>query len=63
MKFKDLTQEERGFFHDRKAEYLEGKYMEDYKGNHDGRSWNEWAHDKAWDDTLCMDEVKEALEV
>ena len=35
--------------------------MEDYIGNQEGRTRNEWAHDKAWDDTLCMDEVKEAL--
>lgn len=61
MRFKDLTQKEREFFHEQKGKYLESMYTEDYIGNREGRTRNEWAHDKAWDDVLCMDEVKEEL--
>ena len=61
MKFKDLTKEEQFFFRERYMEYMKDEYEEDFKGNRDERSWSEWAHDKAWDDALCMNDVKEAL--
>ena len=61
MEVKDLTKEEQLFFHERYMEYMKDEYEKDFKGNQDTRTWKVWAHDKAFDDALCMDEVKEAL--
>jgi hypothetical protein len=61
MKFKDLAIEEQDFYRKRLVEYMKNEYEKDFRGNQDGRSRHIWARDKAWDDVLCMDEVKEEL--
>ena len=55
-------QEEQSFYRERVKEYLKDEYEDDYIGNQDGRDRREWAHDKAFDDMINMDEVKESLE-
>lgn len=62
MEPEDLTKEEQLFFCERYFEYMEKEYEEDFIGNQEGRLRWEWARDKALDDALCMNEVKEALE-
>ena len=59
--YKDLTEEEQKFLRERYSEYMKDEYEEDFIGNQDGRSQSEWAHDKAWDDVLNMEEVKESI--
>ena len=61
MRFKDLTEGEQKFLRERYSEYMKEEYEEDFIGNQDGRSQSEWAHDKAFDDVLNMEEVQEAL--
>lgn len=61
MEVKDLTKEEQLFFHERYMVYMKDEYEEDFKGNQDSRTWKVWAYDKAFDDALCMDAVREAL--
>lgn len=61
MDIRDLTEEQRTFYHRRFIKYMKDEHDEDFRGNQDSRSRTRWAVDKAWDDALCMDEVKEAL--
>ena len=56
-----LTKEETKFMEERRREYLKPDYNKNYRATKDRRTRLTWAKNKAFDDAINMEEVKEAL--